>query len=202
MAKAANTGDIISAWFEDTPAYDAVAEICTKCLYDVWVEQGEIYIRAYSGTPYKYSVATIDESQVWDIEQSIDMNNLVTSVIVRYGWFEKYNRLFYKTEDATLQAIVGEVEEIIDFGYGEDVAMDNAAMAADKGAQYLARMKAPVDIVRVVGNMELARIEVADPVQITHSAIMDDPRVYEVFEKNLDMAALSVEITGLRFMGE
>lgn len=49
LAKSLTPGYAIGVWFEDLPGVQALRHIVQRCLYDLWVDFGEIKIRAYLG---------------------------------------------------------------------------------------------------------------------------------------------------------
>ena len=50
LAKSLTPGYAIGVCFENITAAQAIREIVRRCLYDLWVDFGEIKMRAYLGT--------------------------------------------------------------------------------------------------------------------------------------------------------
>jgi len=202
--KAATPNYELGAWFENTTIADAVQEICLSCLYDIIPGPEKIGLKAYLGNEIRSYVKTLGESDLISFQQSIEQEDLKNSIVVKRGWWEYYDRLLYRVQDADLIALLGEMEVELDFTWGQTLMTDAETMCQEIGDALLTRLKAPIDTLRVSCPLSFARLELGDGVLVTYEDFFAYPVIYEVFEKNINASPgrWGVDLTLVRFIGE
>lgn len=217
-AKAYFPDDSIGAYFEETTVGDAIKEIASRCLLNVYMDQGLIKLDAYTGELPPEVVATYDtfiydlfgywegdsfsESELIRANESVIMEDVFTRITTRWGWYDRNHRLRYVTEDALAIEYLGEFEAELDYSVGQPVVSENSNMAKDKADRLLKRLKGGRSEVDVSGSFRLARVELGDAVRL------DVPYLraatdYWVVGKTLRMnAPYGVDIRLVKFLGE
>lgn len=199
--KTANPDDVIGCYFTETTVGQAISTITSLVLYDLVERQGALCLIPYAGTPLVASVLTLSRSNCFSFEQNFDMSNVKTGITAKWGWYEQDKTKYYRTEDATLKAILGDQTMELDFSYGSDVSSDDGDTAQAKADLLKKRLCGAVESIKASGFLPLARLELGDGVLI-QCLFNDSDLIYEVAEKVINFAEWTVEITANRYLGE
>lgn len=200
--KTAMPDDIIGAYFESTTCAQAISDVTRIMLYDLMIKAGKLCLIPYTGNHLVSSVKTLDQSNCYSMKQTFSMEEIKTGVTVKWGWYEKDNSLFYRHDDTSLQAILGDITEEMDMSYGADVSSKDGDTARAKADLYLKRLSGAIDTITANGNLSLIRIEIGDGVTIQNTNINDSNLIYEVTGKTIDLTNKVVELTAVRYEGE
>jgi hypothetical protein len=205
-AKAANPNDEVGAYFDNSPAIDAVQEICQKGMYDLFIDGGLIRLYAYTGASPLSPDLIVDKSNIHEAEVAIDSQQIINKVTCKYGWWEKNSLLFYTTEDVEMIEKIGESLVELNYSWAETVTSDNETMIQEKADLLLKRFSRPMKIIRILGSLFMLRLELGDVVRVDHDDLFAEPENFEVFSKTINFAippaVPTVEILAVQFMGE
>ena len=198
-AKAATPDDLVGCCFEDSNLAEALTEIASRCLYNLYVDHGEIKIEPYQGTPPAAAELALDGAELRHIEPLTDMEDSRAGVMVKWGWFDRNPDLSYVAGDRS----GGEAEEI-DLTLDSPVATESEVMAKQKADALLKRLqygKEILDPVRL--SLRGARLELGDGVEISDSYLLESARIYEVFQKIVNLEPpYETSLRLARFLGE
>jgi len=218
-AKAADSGDSIGAYFEETTVGDAIKEIASRCLLNVYMDQGVIKLGAYQATAPTGPVGTFgtfrfgeavfgaglligSELELTAASETINMESFFTRITTRWGWYERNHRLRYVAEDSQAIAYLGEFESEIDFSQGQPVVSENSNMAKTKADRLLKRFKAGYSELNLSGSFRLARLELGDVICLNIDYLRPATN-YLITGKTVRMnRPYGVDLTLVKFLGE
>ena len=186
------------------PIADALKEICSRCLYWIFVDAGNIKIVPYTAAPL---VTPTDPLQIltasnkWENSQVIDLANVHAFVTVIYGWYDRNPAFNYVagTQEPGGQGIG------LDFSWGGAVATENRLIAMAKADLLLKFLSAQERIDPVITTLAGARLELmSDVVNLADELLSDAPINYLIAAKEvgLDLENRMTTLTLRRILGE
>lgn len=169
------------------PIADAIKEICSRCLYWIYMDAESIRIVPYTGTPAADGdvVLALESSNLREAVQVIDLNDINEFVTVIYGWYDRNPTLHYV---AGTQAAGGQGTGL-DFSWNAPVACESYAVVKAKTDLLLKFLSAREIIDPARMTLKGARLEIMDPVSVEEDHLNDAATNYWVTRKevNLDL---------------
>jgi len=182
---------------------EALKEICSRCLYWIFVDAGKIKIVPYTAAPL---VTPTDPRQIltasnkWENNQVIDLENINAFVTVIYGWYDRNPNLHYV---AGSQEAGGQGTGL-DFSWAGPVACENRLVAVAK-AELLWKFLSPQErLDPVTTTLAGARLEImTDVVSLEDELLSDAPVNYLITGKEvgLDQGNRMTTLQLIRFLG-
>jgi len=182
------------------PIADALKEVCSRCLYWIFVDAGVIKIVPYLGTPPSGPVLALTGSNMREAGQIIDMDSLNAFVTGIYGWYARNSSLFYTAGDTT----AGGQGTGLDFSWDGPVACESLPVVKAKVDLLLKFLSAQDRVDPVSLNLAGARLELMDPVSLADDLLNDAAQNYWITRKevNLDPGSQGTSLQLMRFLGE
>lgn len=185
------------------PVSDAIKEICSRCLYWLVVDHGEIKLFAYDGDPPSGPVLTLTESHISGLEAITDMDAIMAYVSAKYGWYDRDSGLSYTAGDIN----AGDGQDLDYTWFNSPVVSENYEMVklnADLLLKFLGAQERwdPVSI-----SLKGARLELFDVVAINNPAVKDAVTNTRLIRKEIILEAGNsplerVSLQLYRFLGE
>ena len=186
------------------PISDALKEICSRCLYWIFIDAGSIKIVPYTGTAL---ITPTDPLQIftasnkWENSQVIDLENINSFVTVIYGWYERNPTLHYVAGTQ----VAGGQGTGLDFSWDGPVACENRLLAVSKADLLLKYLSAQEFIDPVTTTLSGARLELmSDVINLSDDLLSDAPINYLICGKEvgLDQGNRITSLRLIRFLGE
>jgi hypothetical protein len=198
-AKAARPDDQIGVRLEEITAGEAIIEITSRCLYNFWVDQGVIKIKAYDGSPPASAVLSLNANELREIEPVWDMEEARNGVTVKWGWYDRNPDLFYAAGDIS----TGESEEL-DLTWNSPVASESETMAKILADLLLKRLQYGQEVMdSVKSSWRSLRVELGDGVEVEEGLLYDAALIYETVQKVVSLGPpYAVDLRLARFLGE
>jgi hypothetical protein len=178
------------------PASDAIKEICSRMMYWVFMDSGQIRIVPYLGTPLTSPALAITASNAWENSQTIDLQNVNAFVTAIYGWYSRNPALFYV---AGVQEAGGDGTGL-DYSWDSPVCCERRDVVAAK-ADLLLQFLSAQDIIEPVSmSLAGARLELmTDVVSLRDELLNDSAQNYLVAAKEVGLDQGS-RVTTLRLI--
>jgi hypothetical protein len=202
-AKALTPTDVVNAYVDNMAAGDAVKEVASRCLIHVFMDQGLIKVKAYTGYFPTGSVITIGSGNGATLEENLSMDEIVTSVSGKWGNYEQNKQLYYEKGDPVAQTYLGIQSQLLDFSWGSPVTSESSTTVKRKVDALLAKLKGAVDTVSVLSPLwHLARVELGDTV-LVDLGVLRSAATFTVYSKTLTLAPpYTVSMSLVRYLGE
>jgi len=201
-AKAEYPDDSVGAWFEDTTALEAIGSLSRKTMYDMWDEQGLFRVKAYTAEPPRDEIMAIPEADIIDLSEEYDASNLRSRFTCKYSWYSKNKQLLYQLTDADAETQIGVNEEEINLEWSEDISSEYIPMIESLVSRLRYRLRKPRHLVTVKLGLKYGRLELGDVIRLTQSEFWQNPILLEIYSKTYNMLDKTVEILGIRYLGE
>jgi hypothetical protein len=185
-AKAAKPLDIINFRMGDDQPFvisDALRAICSRCLYWLVVDHGEIRLFAYTGQAPTNPVLTLTDSNIADVEPVTDMDQVYGYVSAKFGWYDKDPNLIYWAGDlySPLQG------QDLDYTWSAEVAVEDPAMVKANVDLLYKFLRAQERWDPVKTNLAGARLELLDVVGLNIPFSVDALTCARVLRKDVNL---------------
>jgi len=182
------------------PIMDCLIEICSRYLYWIFVDAGQIKIVPYTGTPPSGSVKTLTSADLYEAQQTLDLESISDFVTAIYGWNSRNPSLFYV---AGTQETGGEGQGL-DFTWDSPVCCEDRAIVKSKADLLLKFLSVHERLEPVRMNLAGARLELLDPVSVNIPTLHDTITNYWVTRKEISLNPddYTVSLQLMRYQGE
>jgi hypothetical protein len=179
---------------------DCLKEICTRCLYWLFVDAGKIKIVPYTGTPPADPAMALTAGNLYEATQTIDLDQLNSFVTATYGWYDRDSSLFYV---AGVPEAGGQGAGL-DYTWGSPVACERLDMVQAKANLLLKFLSAQERLEPVRMNLKGARLELMEVVSVRDELLNEAADNYFITRKDvgLDPGSRETSLQLMRFLGE
>ena len=179
---------------------DCLKEICSRCLYWIFVDAGKIKIVPYTGNPPFSPAMALTASNLYEATQTIDLESINAFVSAIFGWYDRNPALFYVAGD---QAVGGQGTGL-DYTWNSPVACENLTLIKSKVDLLLKFLSAQERLEPVRTNLAGARLELMEPVSVDDVLLGDAAKNYWITRKDigLDPGSRETTLQLMRFLGE
>ena len=179
---------------------DCLKEICSRMLYWIFMDAGQIKIIPYTGGALTDPVLALTASNLYSVSPIIDLESINDFVTAIYGWYSRNPSLFYVAGTPT----DGGQGKGLDYSWDGPVACENRDVVKAKADLFLQWLSAQERVEPVTLSLAGARLELMDVVSLRDVLLNDTAQNYFVSRKDvgLDPGSRLTTLQLMRFLGE